>query len=80
MNSTEIATPITIFKYGCSYMYRISFETSIFYLYFCGFKIIVAYYACAQPTVFKMKRILILSSIRIPDKNNRQLLPSKVGI
>ena len=30
MESTEIATPVTIFKYECSYMYRISSETSIF--------------------------------------------------
>ena len=33
MDSTEIATPITIFKYECSYMYRISIEISIFTLY-----------------------------------------------
>ena len=33
MNSAEIATPITIYKYECPYMYLISIETSIFTLY-----------------------------------------------
>ena len=33
MDSTEIATPVTIFKYKCSFMHRISIETSIFTLY-----------------------------------------------
>ena len=88
MDSTEIATPVTIFKYECSNIYRISIETSIFTLY--EFIFIFAVLKSLLP--LRMRKNTSSTDRFQEVKNpyfifhsrqkliNNQLLPSKVDI